>query len=195
MNSKFFFLYFFLILQVERELNSAGLKYTTRLHESRKPSILKCLFSQFSQKLFFPASVFSKMLKRLLRGACSGKKSYSTERKTTKNTHTATFTQTEGKEEKQRLRKSESKKNVYVDVLLLRCQCIRCEFARIQHRQVFLLLCFSPRETKTTRNEKFERSGEEKEENLKTSEKTWEKFKMRKRNFCHLWTFLKKKKS
>lgn len=67
----------------EREQNSAGLEYTTRLHESRKPSILKCLFHNSHKNSFFRClGYFSKKEKTThetsLRGACSGKKSYST---------------------------------------------------------------------------------------------------------------------
>lgn len=44
----------------EREQNSAGLKYTTRLHESRKPSILKCLFHNSHKNSFFSCLGFLK---------------------------------------------------------------------------------------------------------------------------------------
>lgn len=63
----------------EREVNSAGLEYTTRLHESRKPSILNAFFTILTETLFFVQQCLGFLkktsIKRLLRGACSGKKS------------------------------------------------------------------------------------------------------------------------
>lgn len=116
----------------EREQNSAGLEYTTRLHESRKPSILKCLFHNSHKNSFFRClGYFSKKKKQLTKRLCEAlvvEKSRIAHgaQSNKKNTHIATLTQTtaeEVKKERAALREQEKRR---------RCRCVvvaeRCTF-------------------------------------------------------------------